>query len=43
MRNLAAQTLLPVDTALAVALLVLLLAAATAAAVFRLAPDGSRG
>ncbi|MFI1680781.1 ABC transporter permease [Streptomyces sp. NPDC020607] len=42
MRTLAAQTLLPVNTALAVALLVLLLAAATAAAVFRLAPDGSR-
>ncbi|MET7362254.1 ABC transporter permease [Streptomyces sp. NPDC005562] len=43
MRNLAAQALLPVNTALAVALLVLLLAAATTAAVFRLAPDGSRG
>ncbi|WP_069885167.1 ABC transporter permease [Streptomyces luteocolor] len=43
MRELAAKALLPVDTALAVALLVLLLAAATTAAVFRLAPDGSRG
>ncbi|MEU6991107.1 ABC transporter permease [Streptomyces sp. NPDC046465] len=42
MRNLAAQALLPVNTALAVALLVLLLVAATAAAVFRLTPDGSR-
>ncbi|MFD4633895.1 ABC transporter permease [Streptomyces sp. NPDC058284] len=42
MRNLAAQALLPVNTALAVALLVLLLVAATTAAVVRLAPDGSR-
>ncbi|MEU7576414.1 ABC transporter permease [Streptomyces sp. NPDC041068] len=40
---LAAQALLPVNTALAVTLLVLLLAAATTAAVFRLSPDGSRG
>ncbi|MFF3641569.1 ABC transporter permease [Streptomyces sp. NPDC002564] len=43
MRTLAAQALLPVDTALAVALLVLLLVAAAAAAAFRLAPDGTRG
>lgn len=43
MRDLAAQALLPVDTALAVALFVLLLVAAATAAVFRLAPDGSRG
>lgn len=43
MRVFAAQTLLPVNAALAVALGVLLLLAATAAAVFRLAPDASRG
>ncbi|MEU6122182.1 ABC transporter permease [Streptomyces sp. NPDC047123] len=43
MRTLAAQALLPVDTALAVALLVLLLVAAATAAAFRLAPDGTRG
>ncbi|MBO1330545.1 ABC transporter permease [Streptomyces sp. VRA16 Mangrove soil] len=38
---LAASALLPVNTALAVALVVLLLVAATVAAVFRLAPDAS--
>ncbi|MGW0534094.1 ABC transporter permease [Streptomyces sp. NPDC003032] len=43
MRDLAAQALLPVNTALAVALLALLLVAAATAAVFRLAPDVSRG
>ncbi|MEU1129011.1 ABC transporter permease [Streptomyces sp. NPDC005900] len=43
MRVLAAQALLPVGPALAVALLVLLLAAAATASVFRLAPDASRG
>ncbi|APY84910.1 ABC transporter permease [Streptomyces alfalfae] len=43
MRDLAAQALLPVDTALAVALFALLLVATATAAVFRLAPDGSRG
>ncbi|MEI5101126.1 ABC transporter permease [Streptomyces sp. PmtG] len=42
MRVLAAQTLLPVDVTLGVVLLVLLIAAATVAAVFRLSPDGSR-
>ncbi|MFF9899533.1 ABC transporter permease [Streptomyces longispororuber] len=40
---LAAQTLLPVTATLGAALLVLLVAAAATAAVFRLAPDGSRG
>ncbi|WP_405656092.1 ABC transporter permease [Streptomyces sp. RK9] len=43
MREIAAQTLLPVNVTLAVVLVVLLLAAATVAAVFRLSPDGSRG
>lgn len=43
MPDLAAQTLLPVNTALAVVLLVLLLAAAATAALCRLSPDGSRG
>ncbi|MFG2501168.1 ABC transporter permease [Streptomyces sp. NPDC048441] len=41
MRDLAAQALLPVNATLGAALLVLLLAAATTAAVFRLSPDGS--
>ncbi|QNS02530.1 ABC transporter permease [Streptomyces xanthii] len=39
--SLAASTLLPVDGSLAAALIVLLVLAATVAAVFRLAPDGS--
>ncbi|MFG2647999.1 ABC transporter permease [Streptomyces sp. NPDC048436] len=43
MRDLAAQALLPVNATLGAALLVLLLAAATTAAVFRLSPDGSYG
>ncbi|MFI6088026.1 ABC transporter permease [Streptomyces sp. NPDC051218] len=43
MRDLAAQALLPVNTTLGVVLLVLVLAAAATAAVFRLSPDGSRG
>ncbi|MEU3605371.1 ABC transporter permease [Streptomyces sp. NPDC035033] len=38
---LAAETLLPVDTSLAVALVVLLLVATAVVAVFRLSPDGS--
>ncbi|MGA4837925.1 ABC transporter permease [Streptomyces sp. G45] len=40
---MAAQTLLPVNVTLAVVLVVLLGAAATAVAVFRLSPDGTRG
>ncbi|MFI6529173.1 ABC transporter permease [Streptomyces uncialis] len=40
---LAADVLLPVDMTLGVVLVALLLLAATTAAVFRLAPDGSRG
>ncbi|MFH8793547.1 ABC transporter permease [Streptomyces sp. NPDC017941] len=43
MRVSAAQTLLPVNAALAATLVVLLLVAAAAAAVFRLSPDASRG
>ncbi|MEV0322925.1 ABC transporter permease [Streptomyces sp. NPDC050658] len=43
MRDLAAQALLPVNATLGAALLVLLLVAATTAAVFRLSPDGSYG
>ncbi|MHC0433191.1 ABC transporter permease [Streptomyces sp. O3] len=42
MRQLSADTLLPVNPALAAALLVLLLAAGAVAALFRLSPDGSR-
>ncbi|MGW1892700.1 ABC transporter permease [Streptomyces sp. NPDC002004] len=41
MRALAAQALLPVNAALAVALVVLLLIAVVTTAVFRLSPDGS--
>lgn len=41
MRRLAAETLLPVNTALAVTLAVLLLAATAVAALFRLSPDAS--
>ncbi|WP_418955480.1 ABC transporter permease [Streptomyces tritici] len=41
--RLAAETLLPVDASLAVALVVLLLVAAAVATVFRLGPDGSAG
>ncbi|MBT2420440.1 ABC transporter permease [Streptomyces sp. ISL-22] len=41
MSRLAADTLLPVDTTLAVALAVLLIAATAVVAVFRLSPDGS--
>ncbi|WAZ19889.1 ABC transporter permease [Streptomyces cinnabarinus] len=43
MRPLAADTLLPVNATLAVALVVLLLVATAVAAVFRLAPDESYG
>ncbi|MEV6752498.1 ABC transporter permease [Streptomyces sp. NPDC051214] len=43
MRDLAAGALLPVNVTLGVVLLVLLLVAATAAAVFRLSPDGTYG
>ncbi|MFD0418611.1 ABC transporter permease [Streptomyces sp. NPDC127108] len=43
MREIAAQSLLPVNVTLAVVLVVLLFAAAAVAAVFRLSPDGSRG
>ncbi|WP_171117080.1 MULTISPECIES: ABC transporter permease [Streptomyces] len=43
MRHLAAQTLLPVGTALAVALVVLVVAATAVVAVFRLSPDDSYG
>ncbi|MGW6020431.1 ABC transporter permease [Streptomyces sp. NPDC055099] len=43
MRDLAADALLPVNATLGVVLLVLLLVAATAAAVFRLSPDGTYG
>ncbi|MFD8015952.1 ABC transporter permease, partial [Streptomyces sp. NPDC059762] len=39
--HFAAETLLPVDTSLAVALVVLLLVAAAVTAGFRLSPDGS--
>lgn len=43
MSALAAETLPPVDTALAVTLAVLLLVAAAVTARFRLSPDDSRG
>lgn len=43
MRQRAAETLLPADTTLAVALAVLLLAATAVTAVFRLSPDASYG
>ncbi|MER7571586.1 ABC transporter permease [Streptomyces sp. NPDC126514] len=43
MRHLSADTLLPVNPTLAVALAVLLLVAAAVAAVFRLSPDESYG
>lgn len=43
MRHLAAETLLPVNVTLAVALVVLLLVAAGVTACFRLSPDGSFG
>ncbi|MFF4274215.1 ABC transporter permease [Streptomyces sp. NPDC001536] len=43
MPSLAVETLLPVNTALAVALVLLLLMGAASAAWFRLAPDGSCG
>ncbi|MGW0841597.1 ABC transporter permease [Streptomyces sp. NPDC002787] len=43
MRLFAAETLLPVDAALAVALTVLLIVATAVTAVFRLSPDGAYG